>query len=196
MSNIPPPPPPPPMTAESWQVANPNHVRKNLLRRIASGHICGQISKISGRPCLATPTKFGAPCQKHMNAEDFRTVKSRAGRMLTALIHDALSPEEARIFDQTFSESPTLETEIALARLKVVKLERDYAEGKLKDETYQKRWAALMDSLRKLVATNQKARLAEEQLRQLSTDPTKLPDAYDPLGADDETESEAEAESE
>ena len=195
----PPPPPPPPTKAEDWPVANPGTVRKGLLRRIASGQVCGVISRVSGRPCLASPIRPGSPCQKHANPTDKREPLSKAGRMLRALVQDALSPEESRIFDGVFSESPTLETEISLARLKLVKLERDYSEGKLKDETYQKRWINYTDSLRKLIATNQKARLAEETLKQANKDPFSEPDAYDPLApedADSDADSDTEGENE
>lgn len=180
---IPPPPPPPPMTAETWQVTNPYKVRKRLLWRIARGEICGTISEISGRPCLAAPLYAGGPCQKHGKGVARRAPsgESTAGKMLRALVHDALSPEESRIFEQVFSESPTLETEIATARLKLIKLERDHTDGKLKDRDYQRRWTVQMDALRKLVLANQKARLAEETLKQLQNDPSAVPDGYDPL---------------
>lgn len=191
MSAVPPPPPPPPTPAADWPVANPTKIRKRLLWRIARGEVCGTISQVSGRPCLATPLYPGGPCQMHgkgHNGKPPRT-ESKPGKMLRALMSDALSPEESRIFEQVFSESTTLETEIATARLKLVKLERDHADGKLRDRDYQRRWTSQMDALRKLVLANQKARLAEETLRQLRDDPSTLPDVYDPLGdADGDSE--------
>jgi hypothetical protein len=123
--------------------------------------------------------------------------ETKIGKMLRLVVFDALSADEALLFDKVFADSPTLETEIALARTKLYRLERDYAEGRIKDQPYRKQWASQMDSLRKLVATNQKARIAEETLRKLNSDPSALPDAYDPLAEPEGSdESEAEGESE
>lgn len=176
-----PPPPPPPTDAETWVPAKAG-IRKRLLRRIANGEICGVISGYSSRPCMATPMQPGGGCLRHAKGmHRSESVASPAGKMLRALVQDALSLEESLIFDQVFSEAPTLETEIASTRVKMMILERDRAAGLVKDDAYFNRWEQLADILRKLVTTNQRARIAEETLRQLRDDPSAGPDAYDPL---------------
>lgn len=180
-----------PGSSLEWQVGGNNRVvRRRLLRRIASGEICGVISAYSGKPCLGVPLGKGKPCKNHggryndLTPDPFKD--SRAVRAMRLLVADALSPEEACIFNSIVNDSPTLEAEIALARGKVLLIERRYSEGKLKDAAYQEQWRAAVETLRKLVETNQKVRLAERTLT--PEDPGAKPDAFDPL-AEPEIES-------